>query len=182
MEVKFVDTENYFGEGYYDATITKTEKVKTKYGMRILVWMIIKNEHQREMLINDYLPTYTTKDNLLTKVFKTVFNGTLPEKADTDDLIKKTIGIVLGKKIRKGKSYLNVVNYLRVKLPSVDTKDTQASTPTEIAAQLAAIIASSPEIAKLVNSKIKILANTNRRSPEKGKIKKLGDVIKKLDI
>ena len=182
MEVKFVDTENYFSDGYYDAIITKISKEKTKHGLRLLMWMVIKNKHQREMLINDYLPTYTTKDNLLTKIYKIIFNGTLPEKTDTDDLLNKTIGIVLGKKIRKGKSYLNVVNYLPVKHPDVDTQLSKASDPEAIATQLAAILASNPEIARLMNGKIKTLSRTKKKDPEKGKIKKLGEEIKKLDL
>lgn len=182
MEVKIVDTENYFGDGYYDAVITKIGKEKTKHGLRLLMWMTIKNKHQREMLINDYLPTYATKDNMLTRVFKIAFHGRTPEALDTDDLINKNIGIVLGKKIRKGKSYLNVVNYLPIKLPDVDAQISQASNTDAIATQLAALLASNPDIAKLMNRKIKTLTNTKRRSPEKGKIKKLGDEIKKLDI
>lgn len=182
MEVKFVDTENYFSDGYYEAVITKIGEVKTKHGLRLLMWMKIKNEHQREMLINDYLPTYTTKANLLTKIFKLAFNGTLPEKTDTDDLLNKSIGIVLGKKISKGRSYLNVVDYLKIKLPDVTSQISQASNTEQIATQLAALLASNPEIAKLMNSKIKTLSRTQKKDPEKGGIKKLGDEIKKIDL
>lgn len=182
MEVKFVDTENYFGEGYYDAVITKISKEKTKHGLRLLMWMIIKNKHQREMLINDYLPTYTTKENLLTKVYKVSRTPSVPGKTDTDDLINKNIGIVLGKKIRKGRSYLNVVNYLQVKLPDVDVQISQAANTEEIATQLAALLASNPEIARAMNSKIKTLSRTKQKDPEKGKIKKLGDEVKKIDL
>ena len=182
MEVKFVDTENYFGEGYYEAVITKISKEKTKHGLRFLMWMQIKNKHQREMLINDYLPTYTTKENLLTKVYKVSRTPSVPGKTDTDDLLNKRIGIVLGKKIRKGRSYLNVVDYLPVKLPDVDTQISQASSTEEIATQLAALLATNPEIAKLMNRKIKTLSRTQKKHPEKGGIKKLGDEIKKLDI
>jgi hypothetical protein len=182
MEVKFVDTENYFGTGYYEAVITKITKVKTKHGQRLLVWMKIKNEHQREMLVNDYLPTYTTKMNLLTRVYKLSGTPSVPGKTDTDDLINKTIGIVLIKKISKGRSYLNVDNYLKVKLPDVNTKLSQAANTEEIATQLAALLASNPDIAKLMNSKIKTLSRAHKKQPEKGGIKKLSDEIKEIDI
>ncbi len=181
MEIKFVDSEGYFGEGYYCAEISRIESYKTKYGPRLLLWMKIENEHQKEMLINDFIPVDSTHRNLTASILKIVFPVNRPKILNTEDLIGKKIGVVLRKKIKKGRSYLDVAHYLPVRLPDVDIKNLQTANASEIATQLAALLLSNPEIAKLTNAKLKTLSHTKQQPHKKKGPEKLGDVIKQLD-
>lgn len=181
MEIKTIDSEGYFGVGYYCAEISRIESYKTKYGPRLLLWMKITNEHQKEMLINDFIPVDATNRNLTTTILKIAFPGNRPKILSTDDLIGKKIGVVLRKKIKRGRSYLDVEHYLPVRLPDVDIKKLQTATTSEIATQLATILLSNPEVAKLTNAKLKTLSHTKQQPHGKKGPQKLGDVIKDMD-
>lgn len=145
----------FFGEGYYDATITKIERYKTPYGPRLMIWMQIKNEHDRTMLINHLVTIDCTSSNMLGKIYQIVFPGRDLDDFDTDDLIKKMIGVVLVKKIKKGKSFLNVSNFLPLKSDKKPNKKDSHEDLSEVAKQLASILQNNPALTKSIMQHLK---------------------------
>jgi len=156
------------------------EPYKTKYGPKILTWFKIKNKYQKEMLINFFMPDIITKENLLNKLFKIAFNDTLPDHLDTDELIGKKIGIVIVSKIKKGKSYLNITNFMPIKIPQETLTEEQQKNTKDISTQIATLLAASPETAKQVQQKIKELSKPKPKSTKLKNVHKIDTVINNL--
>lgn len=180
MQIKFVDNQGYFGEGYYDAEITKIEPYKTRYGQKLLACYKIKNEHDREMLINDFIPAYCTADNLYAKIYSLACPGKNLRSSETSDMIGKHIGIVLVKKIKKGRSYLNVSNYLPLKGDKkVQGKTTVGMTPS-VAEQLATILQADPALAAAVAKQYNLITIGNKKAHARKDPKKMDSIIEDL--
>ena len=178
MKIKFVDTKAHFGEGYYPAIIDRLEPYKTKYGDKLLIWLTIKNTHGSSMIINDFLPIFCTDENLLGKIFKIACPGINHHDRSTELLASKPIGIVLVRKIRKGKSYLNVANYCPLRTATNLTTPTPASPTPLLAEQIATILASDPALAKKVASLARQLLTPAPADNPKAGTSKIGDILK----
>lgn len=181
LKINYTDNKGFFGEGYYAATITKIERVKTSYGPRLMHWFKISNEHGRTMLVNCYTTIDCTAGNELGKIYKIVFPGKNFDDFDTDDLIRKQIGIVLHKRIKKGKSYLNIGNVLPLKIDETTTGKEAHQDYDQLAKQLAIAMKNNPKFAQSLLKHVKRVPTkkTSGRGP-KG-VKKLGDVLEDND-
>jgi hypothetical protein len=178
LKIKHTDNKGFFGEGYYDATIVKIEPYRTAYGPRLMIWFSIKNQHEREMKVNEFVTTDCTSGNLLGKIYKIIFPGKILDDFDSDDLINKQIGIVLHKRIKKGKSYLNIGNFLPLKVDELPSVRTKHQDHDELAKQLAILIKKDPTFARaLMEHSKQIPKKTGKESKPHG-AKKLKDIIK----
>lgn len=177
MKTRKVDNKGFFGEGYYEATIKRFEPFKTKFGKKLMIWLEICNEYEKKMAINDFLNDFVTADNMLGKIYKICLNGTTNIEYDTDNLLEKKIGIVLRKKIRKGRSYLNVVNYMPLKQQDLFSSSQTNSSTAELAHQLATILESNPALAQQVQKLYK-QQHQKSRTTNKNAPKSLKDVLK----
>lgn len=136
MKIEFVDVDGYFPPKEYKAKIKNIEKGRFRNGIRLMIWFEIFNEQGSSMLITDFFTDYISQQNKLGSFYKKVLPGMPLDGFDTDELIGKDVNIVLTRKARKGKTYLNVVSYRQVK----ETKPKKAPCGDDLAGQLAEII------------------------------------------
>lgn len=144
-------------------------------------WFKISNEHERTMLVNCYTTIDCTAGNELGKIYKIIFPGKNLDDFDTDDLLRKQIGIVLHKKIRKAKSYLNVSNVVPLKIDETPTGKGALHNHNEMAKEVAIMMQKYPQFAKSVLNHVK--KKPRKGDQEKGKhgVKKMSDVIENND-
>jgi len=180
MKVKYVDNRGYFDDGYYTAKITKIEPRKTNYGQRLLFWFEISNDHNRKMLINDYLPIECTSQNVLSKIYSLTLQKKSAATFDTDELIGKFIGIVLCKKIKKGKTYLNVTNYLTIKEDYTEPSKENASITEKAISQLATILRNNPTLARAIVKEVNKEPKTSRTPKKKKGASPIGKIIEDM--
>lgn len=181
MKVKFVDNRGFFDDGYYTAKITKIEPFKTPYGRRLLIWLEIRNEYNRTMLINDFLPDECTSHNVLGKVYSLTCHKRATENFDTEDLIGKYIGIVLCKKIKKSKAYLNITNYLAIKKDSDPSAESNGNITDKSISQLATILRNNPILARAIVKEVNKEPKTSRQPKKKKGIAHIGDVLEDME-
>jgi hypothetical protein len=177
MQLKYEDNKGYFGEGDYLAKISRVENYKTKYGNKLLLWMSIRNKFDREMLINDFIPPYCTSDNLTGKIFRLVNSNPDDHVYDTDKIINKHITITLVKRIKRGKSYLNVCNYSPASKSLPTSQQPPGDTNASPAETIAALLRSNPDLAQAVSALIKPAASPARQKKLPATTKKISAVI-----
>lgn len=177
MRVKFVDNRGFFDDGYYTACIKKIEPMRTPYGQRLLIWLEIKNEHNRKMLINDFVPDECTSHNILAKIYSLTHRKKATATFDTEELIGKNIGIVLVKRIRKGKAYLNVSNYLEIKEDYENTTGSNKNVTDQTISQLATILRNNPALARAIIKEVTKEPKTGRQPKKKSGPSPIGEIL-----
>lgn len=113
MKISLKDSKGFFPEKWYIATISNIETYKTRFGIKLLFWFEIKNDFGRSMKITDFFPREYTTENRTGKITKLIL-GEHPKEFSIYDLTGQRVNINLKKKIKKNRSYLNIVGYSKV--------------------------------------------------------------------
>lgn len=144
-----------------------------------MIWFDIKNEHGREMKVNKITTKQYSADNELGKIVKVIFNGEKPDCFDTEDLIGKKVGIVLRKKIKRSKSFLNIVNFIPLKSTEKEAKESIEKDNTDISKIIAELLETKPEILKAALTQLKREKSGRKARKPNHDVKKLSDFTNK---